>query len=204
MVKIGFDLDNVLAHTNQHFIDYLQQEGRCLGFREEEMRHHRLEVCYPEQVTDAWLNARFGEADFWATIPPMRALVQATARCFVPRDIELHIVTARFLWQHPQIESLTREWLQGCNVWYTHLALVEAAAKADYAVQEGLSLFVEDRGDTAQQLASRGIPVLLAAFPYNEPTMHGVTYHPLIKRMPRAEIAHAVQAFARGRPFAEL
>lgn len=153
---------------------------------------------------------QFADVNFWLNIPADPNMVRATRhlarREDWPRIEAVHVVTARYRWQHPLIRRITADYLAAQGFQYTDLHLCETTEKAPYAVRMGLDLFVEDRRDTAYQIAQAGIPVLLVALPYNQLSTHpdDQPLNRLIYRAPRHEIAYALSALGRGEPLESL
>lgn len=165
-LKIGFDLDGVLAHTDEASIRWYQDRG-LVGSHvsAQDITNWNHPECLGVDESD--MIRMFNAPEFFEGIKPDRVA------CDVLRDLklngaEIHIVTSR------AIQSQTSEWLARSNVKYDRLEFTSSDLKPGYAEWERLDFFFEDHPETALHLASKiGRISFLRDKPYNQ----GAGYH---------------------------
>jgi uncharacterized HAD superfamily protein len=189
-MKLGIDLDGVIALIDAPILEGFQQRGKCLGKTTRDITYYSWDHSFPE-VTQEELTEILLQPGFLQTLPHCDVLVPCLRR-LAEQGHELHFVTARKGPSERQEE--TRAWLLQHALPLQNLTFCEANDKHVYAKDHGLDLFVEDRFDTANQIAQL-VPVLLVEAPYNSPCEYGRgLLHPQVLRLSRAGIARFLTA----------
>lgn len=77
----------------------------------------------------------------------------------------------------PEHEKITCDWFQQQNIPYHQIELLGTSNKIERAKQLHINVFLEDRLDTANDLAEAlNIPIILFDTPYNRQTQHQNVY----------------------------
>jgi uncharacterized HAD superfamily protein len=192
-MRIGFDLDGVLALADAEILRRLHAAGLCQDIKVLNPTHFYLEECLPGVTQGLLEELCFHKPGYFGGLQPCSYLTALVAE-LVSLDHEVHIVTARPNFDYTLEE--TRNWLKSLGLNYHRLAICQAVNKHTYVLDHGLQLFVEDRFDTANRIAQL-VPVLLVAMSYNTPSEHG--RGPLIPgviRTPRHQVASWVKPLA--------
>jgi len=161
MLKIGIDVDNVIADSAKVLISEINKFYNTkltysdirmydfhtiLGISKTEMRPY-WEKIYSERV-------------------PMRCKLVRGAREGVKglkKKYEVYLVTSRFR----EYEKDTVEWLRRMKIPYDHIAHVEEKQKHVYAEKKGIKIFIEDDLEQAIYMSEAGIKVFLFDHPWN-------------------------------------
>ncbi|CBE69970.1 MAG: hypothetical protein F9K13_07620 [Candidatus Methylomirabilis oxygeniifera] len=173
-MKIGIDLDDVLADSLPHFTQAFN-------------RHFDLDIELPDaawRIADRFPQISRREADDFFTeliesgffssrslIPHAKEAVET----LVDGGHDLYIITGRT----PRDERITMDWLARVGVRSYFEAVVHRTCdpverhKADVASGLALSLFIEDELTVALTVAETAIPVLLFDRPWNQSPLPG-------------------------------
>ena len=149
-LKVGFDLDGVLAQTDTLAVEWYKLRGLVPeDASAEDITQWNHSACWPS-VTDDHTAEMFRDPDFFGKIPPdMEA-------CGLVRELslagaEIHIVTHRD-WR-PENRTTTVWWLKHWGIPYDRLEFCKGDAKPHYAARFDLDFFFEDHPQTAYWLA---------------------------------------------------
>lgn len=143
-LRIGLDIDGVIANWNQHLFDYTD--------------HPIKDVHYWNcPVVDYLFDKVRTNEDFWLTIPP---LINANDLPFEPACY----ITARTI-----PAEITQQWLNEKGFPKAPLYCVkEGESKVNVALNANINLFIDDSYNNFVQLNKAGITTLLYTQPYNK------------------------------------
>jgi hypothetical protein len=185
-MRVGYDLHNVLVDANQTYFNGFREAGYLLDKKPDELTHHFVELSWPEENVPPDLHLVFSkEPGFWRTMPVLPAPVESIRACFLRNRI-VHIVTDTPDYGHAEVEQL----LVDNHIPHDYLAFERASKKAEYCRKHEIDVFIEDRADTALQIAEAGTLCLLVPTSYNKPELPHVApclKHPLVKRLDKIE-----------------
>src|SRR5882762_2342360 len=137
----GYDLDGVLALTQQSLLKELQTRGFYIGRKFEDIRTWEMEKAFPGEITVKDVMDVFHTPKFWERIEVCPFLL-AGAKNVSEKGVELHIVTARapneFI---GNVETITKKWLWYNGIPYNKLAFVRASDKHKYCIEKKLDFF---------------------------------------------------------------
>lgn len=178
-MKVGIDVDNVLAATHECLIKKLNFEHFSLKLNIEDWKSYyfwdafniskvKAEEMLHQVISDSFLLGI-------PAIPVGRYVLERYS-------FEKHFITSRPVSQ----TEATMEWLMKNQIKYSakNLHFVgsgsklereissEHLRKAYLARQLGLHCFIEDCGEIALEVAKLGIPVILFNYPWNEHVSH--------------------------------
>ncbi|MDR1069614.1 MAG: hypothetical protein LBL37_02340 [Gracilibacteraceae bacterium] len=159
-MKIGLDLDGVVANSLPHVIKVLD---RSFPQKFAQGDHFDLARYYgvPREEIGRVITERaeevFGEAE-------MVAGAAAGIAWLEKNGYEMIYVTAR---KAGREEEVTRAWLEGHGLDPRRLFCVSGGPKAEVALAENVEVFVDDFLSNAGQIAAVGVPVLLLDAFYN-------------------------------------
>lgn len=168
--KIGFDLDDVLLNFSDVLRGHLNEK-----YDKNVQRHEITTFMVEDAFGISSQDARKSIEDFFfhtdhLTASPVGGAQEAIER--LSKNNSLHIITAK-----PDIlEQITKEWL-GRNFpdmfdavyfanWFSKDK--EKRNKSDICLECGTDIFIDDSLDTALDVSSVGIPVLLFDTPWNQ------------------------------------
>lgn len=172
MLRIGFDLDNCLSRTSEAALASLISKGLVqAGTTIDDATWLKWEwdqeagTGFPG-VTFEDMRAVFMEPAFWLGLETHQ--FPASLVRDIGRDAEIHIVTDR-RW-FPELEALTRQWLDEHFIPYDQLVICKGTEKGGYCDQAMLDIFVEDSAENAVALAPNVVSVYLAEKVWNAGT----------------------------------
>lgn len=150
-MRIGIDIDGVVANTQQAMLDVFQIEK--LVPADTNLQHWVDWACWDiwPDATEQFIRDLFRQPAFWESIKPMDYAIDSLRR-MIQCGHDVVLVTARgsregmSSWvkgAHPPVHILTREWLHRYDVPYDDLIFNED--KRSVAREERLLCFVEDR-----------------------------------------------------------
>jgi hypothetical protein len=146
-IKVGFDLDTILAATDEASISWYQERG-LVG---PEVTARDI-TCWDHieclGVSALNMQEMFTSEAFFAGIPPIDDAI-CLAQCLVNQGAEVHILTDR------PCPKTTVEWLKRYGVRYHRLEFLKGFFKASWAREFGLDFFLEDNPETAFAMAGR-------------------------------------------------
>lgn len=157
-----WDVDGVLARTNEAVLRTFQQQGKLLNV------NHSSINCYDWKFQDEVSLDELWQAYLdldKRTLEPYEDALKAILRCD-ELGYEIHVVPGRQ--DTPRHRQETWEWLNTVGAPFDHLEFVPAAQKGQYAYEHGVSLSVEDHTETALALAAAGCYSLLVWQPWND------------------------------------
>ncbi len=168
-MKIGIDLDDVLADSLPHYLQafngrfgveiQLADAAWRLADRFPQIPRQEADDFFSELITDGFFSSR-------SLIPHAKEAVETLA----DGGHDLYIITGRT----PRDEQITMDWLARVGVRSHFEAVVHRTCdpverhKADVASGLGLGLFIEDELAVALAVADTAIPVLLFDRPWNQ------------------------------------
>ncbi|MFH0797897.1 MAG: hypothetical protein V1906_00640 [Candidatus Woesearchaeota archaeon] len=178
-MKVGIDIDNVLAATHECLLKRLNMQPFSLNLSLEEWKTYYFWDAFniSKERTQEMFHQIISEG-FLMDIPAM-----PVGRYVLDRyGFEKYFITARPANQ----TGPTMEWLSKNQIKYSakNLHFVgsgsrlereipsEVHRKAYLARKFGLHCFIEDCGEIAMEVARLGIPVILFNFPWNEHVSH--------------------------------
>lgn len=165
-MKVGFDLDGVLAQTYTGFINYV---NRVHDWQVEQKRatEYDLSKClYPKG------SGPLHEKDFWAVFEDFMVdkghNIQPAPNSYGPisrlaNEHELNIVTARTGKNRPG----TYQWVER-HFPKMFTGIYFYTDKGQATRELGLDIFIEDCLDNAESVAAAGRPVIIFDAPYNQ------------------------------------
>lgn len=159
MAAIGIDIDSVLADTAAGITAAAYKRYK-VWLPVEQMTCYMLEDC--TELEDWQAKEIMNDPAFYSTLRPIPGAVQAVYE-LRKAGYDIWLVTARPIactW------TVTLEWLRSQRVLYHSLMFSER--KPEIATKFGLSVFVEDRLETALALAYAGLDVYLIDWPWNQ------------------------------------
>jgi hypothetical protein len=170
-IKVGFDLDTILAATDEASISWYQERG-LVG---PEVTARDI-TCWDHieclGVSALNMQEMFTSDDFFGTIPPIKDAT-ALAQVLHANGAEVHILTDR------PCPDVTVAWLKRWGVPYRRLEFMKGEEKVQWAEAFGLDFFLEDNPRTAYLLAQKvGRLSFLRDRPYNR----HAGYHPKLHR----------------------
>jgi hypothetical protein len=170
-LKIGFDLDTILAATDEASISWYQERG-LVGPEVTARNITQWDHTECLGVEKADMVKMFTSDDFFGTIPPNYGAT-ALAQVLFSSGAEVHILTDR------PCPDVTIAWLKRHQVPYHRLEFMKGGEKAFWASGFGLDYFLEDNPDTALAVAERiGHVSFLRDRPYNRDAQ----WHPKLHR----------------------
>jgi uncharacterized HAD superfamily protein len=159
-LKIGIDIDGVTADFVTPFLPVLR---RILSrdVRYEDITTYRFQDAFGfgEEV-ELHTQAEIDRLDLLRHLPQVPGALEIINRLSVAHEV--HFVTAR---PGDRWGSVTKDWLGACGFVYRSVMFREGR-KAEVA--DGFSVFVEDKLETALELADVGIHVFLFDRPWNQ------------------------------------
>ncbi len=153
----GVDLDNVLCFTDP-LIRSLIQDMFGVRLTQADITQFSYASCGISAEQERAVFDRFHKVDCLAVGPIAEAVaaVQALHSLF-----EIHVVTAR----PPETRRLTVAWLRKHNVAYEKLDF----SKDKHESPVDFRAFIDDKRETAYELAKAGVQSFLLDYPWNQP-----------------------------------
>lgn len=146
-IKMGYDLDGVLAEFSDHFLKYFNFADKSPPSEWDDRRFRDN------------FHLTYGNKNFWMTIPPI-----------VPKDSQV----LKFLPPHcyitarPIPNEWTMEWLWKMGFPHADLYTVgEKGEKSEVFLKSGATHFVDDGLHNFDELSSIGVPCFLLTRPHN-------------------------------------
>ena len=171
-LRIGLDFDDTLIPMRAAIVDFLNK-SRGTSIHLESLTNFRIMAQWGLTDADFVSMCNENEAVFHGN-PPLPGVLETLAQWSAQST--LYVVTGRpAVWIPP-----ARAWLERHGI---KVAEIFSAAtmgdKAQLALQQGITLFVEDNASAALSIAQQGIDVLLMDAPYNRYCCS----HPRIRRV---------------------
>lgn len=165
-LKVGFDVDSILADTDAHALSWLQERGHVGKEKTPiDITDWSFEKCLgvPTEATVEM----FTNPAFFSTLPPIHEGIHLLRRLRV-EGAEIHILT------DCSCRAERSEWLRRHGISWDRLEFIKGDQKHIYAEQHWLDFFLEDNPKTAYRLASDGVTrlALLRDRPYNQGVRH--------------------------------
>jgi len=168
-VKIGIDLDGVIGQCAEYVLKELYEMTGKIIFLSD-LTDHRMSKSLPDMIpyldqimTDRKLVQKMDR--YLGRIETLNYMKRAfEGEC----DLHYHIITARD-GLYPEVHEDTKVWLDGSGLMYDQLSLVEKHSnKSDIALENGISIFIEDRIENVIALDQAGIKSILIQQPWND------------------------------------
>lgn len=187
----GFDLDGVLALTQQSLFKELQNRGFLVGREFTHIKTWQMENAFPGEVSTKDIIDVFRSPKFWERIEVCPLLLSSAKTLAQEYGVDLHIVTARTPSEFVgNVEIITRKWLYQYDVPYERVAFVPAEHKHLYCIEKNLDFFVEDRTDTAVRIGDTNTTSYLVATTYNREVVENPWKYGMLKVMNRSYYPH--------------
>lgn len=165
LLKVGVDLDGVLNNMGEMLLAALQAAGSVPAEKTlDDVTDWHYSKCFPGVTEEmVWEILKEGEV-FWNAVPD--PLAREVMQDLHDYGVELHIVTSRdFSGYHRKI---TEGWLREHGFPYDRLEIVVSGKeKLTYANQHRIDVVIEDKAETAVDLARNVRLSLLLDRPYN-------------------------------------
>jgi len=159
-LKIGIDIDGVTADFVTPFLPLLKRFlGRNVYY--EDITTYRFQDAFDySSEMESRLQDEIDRVNLLRHLPLMPGSLESINR--LARDHAVHFVTAR---PEDRWGATTRDWLDNCGLEYCSV-MFRKGRKAE--VDDRFDVFVEDRLETALELADVGIRVFLFNHPWNQ------------------------------------
>jgi uncharacterized HAD superfamily protein len=171
LLRVGVDLDGVLNNLGETLLRELQSRGWAPPeLQYDDITHYNFEEFIPGLKTEQLMEV-FKKGDcFWDARPTNNALETLNELYSVGSPI--HIVTSRNF-SH-MTRQITEEWLRRYDFPYHRLAIYGKGEKANYALAQGLDIFIEDHLPTALEMCDISRVSILLDHPYNRWQYRGI------------------------------
>ncbi|MEK6816211.1 MAG: hypothetical protein AABY09_01240 [Nanoarchaeota archaeon] len=178
-MKVGIDIDNVLAATHESVVKRLNLQPFGLNLNIGDWKSYYFWEAFgiPKEKAEDMFNQIISDG-FLMEIPAM-----PVGRYVLDRySFERYLITARAVSQ----TGITMEWLLKNQIKYSakNLFFVGSGSKLEREISSehlrkaylarhlGLHCLIEDCGEIALEVAKLGIPVILFNYPWNERVSH--------------------------------
>jgi len=163
--RIGLDFDDTLLPTRRAIVDYLNHKHGTKIVLEELTEYY---FSKPWGFDDKGFYEMFTQNEVaFHDIGPLPGVLETLS--LWTKTSQLFIITGRPEFSLPPAQA----WLQRHGIPVQRiLAAAHMADKARLAIQENITLFVEDNAPAALAIAESGIDVLLLNAPYNQNCSH--------------------------------
>lgn len=169
-MRIGIDIDGVLADIERFMIDY------GIKFCEENNLHYRIKLGEYDAYKALGISEENEEKlwnkylKYYATEYPVRDFAQEVIQKLKNEGHEIYIITARNEWglvgeDYGKMKQFVKEWLEKNNIYYDKLVYTEGS-KLPYCVGNYIDIMIEDSPKNIKDIASK-IPVLCYNCNYN-------------------------------------
>lgn len=169
-LKIGIDVDNVIADTYYIFLQEFNKEFNTSILYAELVEFNYLErLGYDPAVIEKFWKKILNPGDLQMKIPPFQNSHQIIKRWRIDGH-KIHFVTARPTW----IEYITKNWLAYYGLLYDNVSVYhfdekqythDTKFKKTIVEKESIEVFIEDSREIAEIL---DIPVFLLDQPWNQ------------------------------------
>ncbi len=207
IIKIGIDLDGCAVDTNPTILsqandmyyydnneDYSKynkkiREGLGRPLRVDDIIRFKYDECTPLSKEDVdEIFKVFAEEKKFLSLNPMPYAVDIINR--LQEFLEEYFVTAR----PPNVEEQTMRWFENSGIKNYNNRLILDGNKVKITKDREITRFIEDRAETALELAENNIDVLLLDYPWNnhedQEIVKEVNKHPKIKRIYNIPMAY--------------
>ncbi|MFO0743441.1 MAG: hypothetical protein U0469_00060 [Candidatus Paceibacterota bacterium] len=171
-LKIGVDIDEILAPFNNNFIDFLNKKINT-NYKVENFSSYNIE----EETghTKEEIHELLDEFSISLNAKEMMPIFGAVESIFdlQKNDCELYAITARPVY----IETETREWIEKhfsnhfkeiYHLGRSHKSEIKEINKGDISKELDIKIFIEDSLKNAFEISSHNIPVILLDKPWNQ------------------------------------
>jgi uncharacterized HAD superfamily protein len=179
-MKVGIDIDNVLALTYEGIIEEIKQFG--MNVKLEEWVQYDFWNAFNITEEETWnMFNQIIDNGFFTKVNLMPACSYVIAR----NGFQKFYITSRLT----AIEEQTKAWMEENGIHYDEDKLFFVGRgswiydnvprfkrKAFVAEKLKLDCFIEDEGEVAYEIAELGIPVILFNFPWNQHVKHKNIY----------------------------
>jgi uncharacterized HAD superfamily protein len=170
LVRVGFDMDGVLADTVGACLEYLKARDLIPSSATHgDVTQWDWDACFPGLSGEA-VSQMFDAPDVYEKAAPLMEAI-ALGRHLVKHGAQVHVVTAR----PSSVYAVTAEWLNRYRMPYHRLAFVPGRSKPAYANEQQLDVFIEDKLETAVTLGKWVEVSFLFDRPWNRLTT-GMTF----------------------------
>lgn len=160
-MKIGIDIDGVIADFVGSFLPRLQKYCKCkvkniVNFNFwENLNIDKIEF-------DKIWEKEVIETNFYSDLKLVKGSLEALK--ILKKDNKLILISSR----EKQLARDTFNWLKHYGIPFSRLELVEKDKKKKVAKMVKCDLVIEDNLDIARMVEARGVPVLLFDYPWNK------------------------------------
>lgn len=173
-LKIGIDIDNVIADSTPSYIARFNQAFGTKIRYEEVYDFYHLEASAgiePKKAEEFFVNIIHTD-DFQLSIPPYEE-PKKVIKNWLKKGYSIHYITAR----PPNMLNVTKKWLQKHGFWVDGISLdvfnetqykTDIEFKRETAKKLGIDIFIEDHREIAKAL---GVQVFLLDRPWNQGKM---------------------------------
>ncbi len=166
---IGIDIDNTITHTTETIMHYARIFGEQRGLNTTpDPRYYYLEdtLGWDKAVAEEFLSHYLG--CIYRDMLPKEQAVEVIQE--LKREHEIILITSRNR-QYPEVEKITREWLDQNGIAYDRLILnatgnMHYFSKLVVCQQNRVDLMIEDHHDLVSEICGH-IPVIMFDYPYN-------------------------------------
>jgi uncharacterized HAD superfamily protein len=167
---IGIDIDNTITYTTELIMHYAGIFGQERGLNTvPNLAEYYLEgaLGWPRESVDEFFDNYL--ESIYREVMPKEHVTETIQR--LQKDHRIVLITSRN-YRFPDIEKVTREWLEKYKIAYDELVLNATPdmyhfSKVAVCMQHKVNIMIEDHHDLAQELSSF-IPVILFDYPYNK------------------------------------
>lgn len=169
-MKIGIDIDGVIADITRFIIDYgskyCYKNHIPYTIKEDEYDEAKALGITNEQAEKFWNTYLV----YYATKYPVRDFAKDVIKT-LRQNHEIYIITARNEYGLPQeaygkMQSMVKQWLQDNEIEYDKLIFTEGS-KLPYCLENKVDIMIEDSPSNIVDISSQ-IPVLCFDNPYNK------------------------------------
>lgn len=166
-MNIVFDLDEILCNFTEPFLEWYNKEHGT-NFKREEWTRYRFHDAFgvnKEYERKEFL--RFNELCL-SDLPIVSGSKEGVIK-LKERGNNLNIVTARSAWMHPNIEDMTKLWVEknfpNC---FKEILWGHYESKLSACLKVGADIIIEDNFHFVSECAEHGIRAILFDCPWNK------------------------------------
>jgi len=161
-MKIGSDLDGVLAHIEDELVKRIKNK---FGLDTGNLHLIGFTKFFDDNELDSgWLNKQWLDEWLWARAEPNLPNI-ATLQKWTERGHEIHIITGR---SQKETAMVTKAWLRKHGVPSVNLQFSPIMHKINYIKAQNISVMFEDMFYEANKIASFGVPCFVVNRSYNK------------------------------------
>ena len=163
--KLGVDLDGVIASLWTEVVAEVKKLYNVDLPQEDNLQKYDIEKC--TDITREQLTYIFKKGNVFKNPGLIHGAKEAIDR--LNEDFSIHIITNRDC--YPGIEYDTAKWLRKNKIQYREIIYTDEK-KAPHVIKANVEYMIENKGETAYDLADMGQKMLLLDYPYNRAFEH--------------------------------